>query len=161
MKRANHCQTHAFGSLPAAASSTCSGIGPQRGCPLAGQTWPKHPGSSALLVTRARVAWAWPPLLPHRGQMERLRQEDLTELAAVHLDGRSRIECAAKTLLGKRVAGGGYAGRHPVSTTRMGDGRLQGLGAPTQRAANADCSKQLPPGLMDAASELGRGLTDR
>jgi hypothetical protein len=39
------------------------------------------------------------PLLPHGGKMQRLGQEHLTELPAVHLDRGPRIERAAEALL--------------------------------------------------------------
>ena len=56
-------------------------------------------GRAPCAGSQARVARAWPPLLPQGGQRERLSQQHLTELAAIHGDRRPRIECPPYALL--------------------------------------------------------------
>ena len=62
-------------------------------------------GRALWAGAQARVARAWPPLLPHRWEMQRLRQQDLAELAAVHGAGWTGIERPPQALLRDLIPG--------------------------------------------------------
>jgi len=67
------------------------------------------------------------PLLPHRRQMQRLREQDLAELPAVHLNGRARIERASEALLGGLVGSPGNAAADCAHGASGGGLELEGL----------------------------------
>ena len=87
-----------------------------------------HP-SAPCAVAQARVAGAWPPLLPHRRQMQRLDEEHVAQLPGIHLNRRPGIERAPQPLLRRLVPRGDDPRRHLPGPARLRRGHLQRLHA--------------------------------
>src|SRR5712671_612662 len=93
--------------------------------------------------------------LPHRGEGERLREQDLTELAAVHRDGRPRIEGTPEALLRRLIPRRGDPARHLACRASLRRTELQHLGPAPQGPTNKDCAEEPPEMLINLAREPG------
>ena len=81
------------------------------------------------------------PLLPHRGQMERLGEQHLAELPAVDLNRGPRIECAPEALRDGFIADAADPRCDLPRARRPGHLQLQGLHPTPQGPPDKDRPK--------------------
>src|SRR5262245_2919207 len=88
------------------------------------------------------------PLLPQRGEGERLDEQHLTELPALDQNGRARIERAPQTLFRRLATVLGDTTRDLAHRAALRRSQLERLGSPTQGPADKDGPQQAPKMLI-------------
>src|SRR5207244_4305173 len=98
------------------------------------------------------------PLLPQRRQAERLGEQHLAELPAVHRDRRPRVEGPPEALLPDLAPRRGDASGHLPGPTGLRQAYLERLLPTAQGTADEHRAKQAPKVLIHLPRESGDAL---